>query len=135
MEIALYEPSKSTHIPRRACQYPQARARPPRHPCCVPVRMTASERAAVGQKAYALNVSVSRFLVERGIGNQAQASDTSRLRYLHTLFDDAASRAKALLASPLFAVKNEHTADAKLRLEEVAYLLKALAGELARRLP
>ena len=107
-----------------------------RYPCRIPIRMTQAERAAIGKKANARNLSISRYLVESGVGDkQGQAADPARLRYLQILFQDAADKAKSLLASPLFLTKNELTNDVRIRLEEAAYLLKALSGELARRLP
>ena len=108
---------------------------PGRYPCRLPIRMTPDERAIIGRKATTLDLSISRFLVESGVSDKpGSATDPARLRYLQVLFQDAANKVNALLASPLFAVKNEATSEVKLRLEEAAYLLKALAGELARRL-
>ena len=107
-----------------------------RYPCRLPIRMTPGERSIIGKKACALNLSISRYLVASGIGDkQNQAQDPARLRYLQILFQDAADKAKILLASPLFTPGDEVTRDVRARLEESAYLLKALAGELARRLP
>lgn len=106
-----------------------------RYPCRIPIRMTQAERATIGKKACALNLSISRFLVERGVQDKyGNPADPARLRHLHVLFQDAADKAKALLQSPLFAQRNELTAEAKARLEEAAYLLSVLSGELARRL-
>ena len=105
-----------------------------RYPCRLPIRMTQAERAIIGKKACALNLSISRYLVENGVGDK-QREDPARLRYLQILFQDAADKAKSLLASPLFTPKDELTRDVRARLEESAYLLRALAGELARRLP
>ena len=105
-----------------------------RYPCRLPIRMTQEERAIIGKKACALNLSISRYLVENGVGDK-QREDPARLRYLQILFQDAADKAKSLLASPLFTPKDELTRDVRARLEESAYLLRALAGELARRLP
>lgn len=114
---------------------PPRELRSSRYPCRIPIRMTPGERAIIGRKATALNLSISRFLVESGVSDKpGYAADPARLRYLQVLFQDAADKAKALLASPLFAVKNELNSEVKMRLEEAAYLLKALAGELARRL-
>ncbi|MES2459245.1 MAG: hypothetical protein V4671_01590 [Armatimonadota bacterium] len=105
-----------------------------RYPCRLPIRMTQAERAIIGKKACALNLSISRYLVENGVGDK-QKEDPARLRYLQLLFQDAADKAKSLLASPLFTPKDELTRDVRARLEESAYLLRTLAGELARRLP
>ena len=105
-----------------------------RYPCRLPIRMTQAERAIIGKKACALNLSISRYLVENGVGGK-QKEDPARLRYLQILFQDAADKAKSLLASPLFTPRDELTRDVRARLEESAYLLRALAGELARRLP
>lgn len=108
----------------------------PRYPCRIPIRMTQAERATIGKKANARDLSISRYLVESGVGDKhRQAADPARLRYLQVLFQDAADKAKSLLTSPLFITKNELTNDVRIRLEEAAYLLKALSGELARRLP
>ena len=136
------QPGSDTAIPRSARPGKGPESSEPsesRYPCRLPIRMTPGERAIIGKKACALNLSISRYLVTSGVGEKqgqpGQAQDPERLRYLQILFQDAADKAKLLLASPLFTPGDELTRDVRARLEESAYLLKALAGELARRLP
>lgn len=106
-----------------------------RYPCRIPIRMTAAERAVIGKSACAADLSVSRYLVETATqGRTARPQDRARICYLRALFQDAADKTHALLASPLLTSGNSEVADVQTHLAEAARLLASLSLELGRRL-
>lgn len=118
-------------------------ANPPRHiprqgryPVRIPIRMTHDERALIGQRATALHLSISRYLVDLATRSKAPLfpEDKQRLAFLRALFAGASEKVQAALASERLAQGGEEMARARVCLQEVLRLLEAIGKELGRRL-
>ena len=106
-----------------------------RYPYRIPIRMTHEERRLIGQLACAVNLSVSRYLVESSLtGRAKREKDRARLQSLLALFEDTGDRIQRLLLSPLLAGKEAIVTEARTRLEKTLTLLVTLGNELRRRL-
>ena len=96
----------------------------------IPIRMTRGERVLIGRSACAVNMSVSRYLVENATTKRPlKAEDGARLRYLQELFAQTSLSVDALL--PLVS---EREGAVHPQIKNAAQLLRELSAEIARRL-
>ena len=101
----------------------------------IPIRMTAEERSVIGKSAYALNRSISRYLVELAIkGPTFVPEERARLRLLLSLFREAQSELQGLLRFSLFTEATQGKAEVCHRVHEAIRLLATLTEQLERRL-
>jgi hypothetical protein len=97
--------------------------------------MTAEERSVIGKSAYALNRSISRYLVELAIkGPTFVPEEKARLRFLLALFRDAQGQLQELLGMSLFVEATQGRKDIECRVREATRLLTTLTEQLERRL-
>lgn len=109
----------------------------------IPIRMTREERARIGQKAQAANLSMSRYLVTSAMYYDEQErhetdlseGDQTRLRRFQSYFDEAATRLRSLSALPIFKGPGGDEMQRAARLRETLCVLESLSTEISRRLP
>ena len=101
----------------------------------IPIRMTPEERKVIGRSAYALNRSISRYLVELATkGPNFLPEEKARLRMLLTVFREAQSELQGLLGMSLFADATQGKAEICGSIREAMRLLATLSEQLERRL-
>ena len=105
----------------------------------IPIRMTQGERAVIGRKAHAANVSMSRYLVAAALHQKREETDLcpgdlARLQRFQAYVEDAATRLRSLSALPVFRGVGGEEMQRAARLRETLCVLESLSTEIGRRL-